>query len=324
MNLMSVSEEVSIAEKRIKKYVFETPLEYSAFLSKLTGAEVYLKLENLQLSGSFKIRGAFNKLLALQEKGIESELITSSTGNHGLAFAQAAQTLKQHGTIVLPENTSKTKLEALSFYNINLEQFGNDCVESELHALEKAQKVNGTYISPYNDLDIIAGQGTIGVEVEKQSSSLNFKPDAVFIPVGGGGLISGIGSYLQAHLPETKIIGCQPLNSPVMHESLKAGKIIEMESLDTISDGTAGGIEPDAITFELCKEIIDAFYLVNEKEIKSALKLIIEKHQYIVEGAAGLSLASLIQNAASYKGQKVVLILCGRRLSISQLKTLLQ
>ncbi|MEM1137191.1 MAG: threonine/serine dehydratase [Bacteroidota bacterium] len=320
----SVVNEIIKAEYRIRKYIYETPLEYSPYLSLLTGAEVFLKLENLQLTGSFKIRGAFNKLLSLEEDDCQKVPITSSTGNHALAFAHVMQKLGKSGIIILPKTTSKVKIEALSPYNINLEYFGEDCLEAEIHARNVATKINSSYISPYNDLQIIAGQGTIGIELEKQSEKLDMKVDAVFIPVGGGGLISGIASYLKMNFPQIEIVACQPKNSPVMYASLAASQIIEIESQPTISDGTAGGIEPNAITFDICKQVIDQFFLVEEDEIKQALKLLLEKHQWLVEGAAGLSLASLIKQAQHYKGKNVVLVLCGRRLGLNQLKELLQ
>jgi len=246
---MSVSKEVLEAEKRIRTYVRETPLEYSPYLSKMGNCEVYLKLENLQLTGSFKARGAMNKILSLPRG---TEITTASSGNHGLAVAYALKKLEGTGTLYLPTTAALVKIEKLRNYDIQLEFYGSDSVETEIFAKEIANRDNKVFISPYNDPKIIGGQGTIGIELTRQLAKI----DVVFVTIGGGGLIAGIAGYLKEVNPSVEIVGCLPQNSAVMYESIKAGKIIDMESKPTLSDGSAGGIEPNAITFELCQKIV--------------------------------------------------------------------
>ena len=313
---MNLRKEAEIAEKKIREFVRETPLEYSPYLSKIGNCNVYLKLENLQLSGSFKIRGAMNKILSSEGK---QEFIAASSGNHGIAVAYTFNKLNLQGSIYLPEYTSPSKIEALKEYNINFNIFGKDCVDTENFAKKEAKKRGFVYISPYNDLKIISGQATIGIELKRQLNNI----DSVLIPVGGGGLISGVAGYLKQVNENIKIIGCQPRNSSVMFESIKAGHIIEMESKDTISDGTAGGIEEDSITFDICNKYVDDFILVEEDEIAKGVLLALKKHSQLIEGAAALSIASFINKKDEFKGKNVVLILSGSRISIAKLKEII-
>ncbi|MHA2366990.1 MAG: threonine/serine dehydratase [Candidatus Hodarchaeales archaeon] len=306
--------EILSAEKNIRKYIRKTPLEPSYFLSSLSKSSVYLKLENMQHTGSFKTRGAFNKLLALSPKQLEKGIITASTGNHGMATSFALKTLERgKGTIFLPETASKAKINRLKQFNISLEFYGKDSEETESFARKKAEKENYIFVSPYNDIKIIAGQGTIGFELVKQLNDINY----VFITIGGGGLASGIAAYLKAIKKDIKIIGCLPENSPVMSESIKANKIITMESKPTISDGSAGGIEENAITFDLCKKLIDEYILVSEDEIKSAMNLIFKHHGLVVEGSAGVAVSAFIKEKHNYNGN-VVIIICGGNINIDE------
>ena len=183
---MDIKDRIGKAEAAIRPYLRETPLEYSYALSKMTGAEVHLKLENIQITGSFKARGALNKILSLQ--GVEGRIVTASTGNHGLGVANALSVVKRAGTIFLPANASPAKVEAIRMRGVPVEFLGETCEETEMHVRRNAEKTGDIYVSPYNDIDVMAGQGSIGVELLRQLPSL----DAVFISVGGGGLIGGI------------------------------------------------------------------------------------------------------------------------------------
>ena len=316
---IDIKKEALEAEKRIREYIRETPVEYSPYLSQSGNCEVYLKLENLQFSGSFKLRGTMNKLLSLSRKESEMDMVTASTGNHGAAFAYTIKKLGLKGTIYLPENASQTKIEALRCYGADLKFYGTDCVKTENFARETAEKNNLIFISPYNDPKIIGGQATVGIELQRQIKKI----DAVFVPVGGGSLISGIAGFLKSINKKVEIIGCQPENSPVMYESIKAGKIIEMESKPTVSDGSAGGIEQGAITFDICENLVDDFVLVTEEEIKEAIKLFLEKHYMLIEGAGALSVASFVKVKERYKTKNIVLIISGAKISLDQLKEIL-
>jgi len=318
--MKNIANLVETAYHTIEKYIVNTPLEFSAALSELTGAEVYLKLESVQTTGSFKLRGALNKIMTLDKNTLAQGVVTASTGNHAAAVAHALQTVGGKGTIWMPKTVSEAKRKSLSFFKgVDVELFGNDSVEAELKALESAQKEGRMYISPYNDIDVVAGQGTIGVELLAQLPVL----EAVFVPIGGGGLISGIGGYLKEKNEQIEIVGCQPENSAVMYHSIKAGKVVTEKSLPTLSDGTAGGIEEDTITFEFCKKWVNDYVLVEEEEIKAALKLLIKEHYLLVEGAAALSVASLLQTKEKWRGKKVVLILCGRKLPFKTLQEII-
>jgi threonine dehydratase len=316
---IDVKKEVLEAEKRIREYIRETPLEPSPYLSEQGDARVYLKLESSQITGSFKLRGALNKFLSLTAEQQKQEVITASSGNHAAALAYTLHKFGRKGIIYLPENVSPAKVEALRPYGVELRFYGDDCIQSETLARETAVETSRIFISPYNDPQIIGGQGTIGVELLRQMD----KPDAVLVPIGGGGLVSGIAGYLKSVAPDIEIIGCQPQNSAVMHASVRAGKILELESEPTLADGTAGGLEPDAVTFDICSKFVDDFILVSESEIKSAIVFAIEKHHTLIEGAAALSIAAFIRDQKRFSGKKVALIISGKKISLGQLKEIL-
>jgi threonine dehydratase len=314
-----VKTEVLDAEKRIRMHIRETPAEPSPYLSQLGSCRVYLKLEGSQITGSFKLRGALNKFLSLSAVQKKEEVITASSGNHAAALAYVLHEFGGKGVIYLPENASPAKVEALRPYGVELQFYGNDCIQSETLARETAAKTGRVFISPYNDPKIIGGQGTIGIELSRQIEKL----DSVLVPVGGGGLISGIAGYLKAVDQRIEIIGCQPQNSAVMYASIRAGKILEVESKPTLADGTAGGLDPDAVTFDICRKVVDNFILVSESEIKNAIVLFIEKHQILIEGAAALTVAAFIKDKARFAGKTVVLVISGRKISLEQLKEIL-
>jgi len=303
--------DVTAAAARIAALVSRTPLLHSAEFSSSTGADVYLKLENRQLTGSFKFRGASNRLMTLNAEQRDQGCVAASSGNHGAAVACAMQKLACSGVIFVPEQTSPTKVEAIRSYGGDVQFFGSDGLDTEQHAREFAVRNNMYYLSPYNDRQVIAGQGTCGIELLEQLPDL----DAVFIAVGGGGLISGIGSVLKAHNPDIRVYGCQPEASAVMAESVSAGEILDMPSKPTLSDGTAGGIEADAITFELCKDLVDEFVLVSEAQIAAAMRDYIAAQSEPIEGAAGVALAALALRKEAVKGCKVVVIICGGNVS---------
>ena len=317
--LMTIYKEVLSAEKRIRPHIRKTYLEYSPYLSSRVDGRVYLKLECLQHTGSFKYRGALNKFLSLSPKNRQGPVITASSGNHGTAFAAILQKFGGQGVVYLPQNASQAKVNNLRQYGVDLEFFGTDCIMSETLAKETAEKKQQVFVSPYNDSQIIGGQGTIAVELLEQLDAI----DSVLVPVGGGGLISGIAGYLKTIDEHIDIIGCQPENSAVMYASIKAGKIIEMASKPTIADGTAGGIEPGSITFDICRETVSDYILVSERDIKAAIRHIAEKHQILIEGAAALSVACLLKEKDRFKDKQVVLIISGKKISLALLKEIL-
>lgn len=304
----NVKNEVLAAEDRIRPHINTTPLELSQPLSEMAGCQVYLKEEHSQLTGSFKVRGALNKLMSLSDEQRAKGVVVASTGNHGLAVTHGLKTLGVEGLVYLPETTPANKVELLRSKGVPLKPYGTDPLETELQARRDAESQGKTYISPYNDQKIIGGQGTIGVELLQQLPEM----DEVYITVGGGGLISGISGYIKETNPDIKIIGCLPKNSPVMVECIRAGEIIDVPMSPTLSDATAGGLEANAITFGICQTYVDEWLVVSEAEIQSAMKLIYDHHGWVVEGAAGVPLASLTKSGRSFdQDTKVALVLCG-------------
>jgi threonine dehydratase len=316
---MDIAGEVISAEKVIRPYVRETYLEYSPFYSRMTGANVYFKLENLQHTGSFKLRGAMNKLLSLTDEEKERGVVTASTGNHGAAFAYGLSKVEGSGVVFVPENASRTKVEAIERLGAEVRHVGNDCSETEAYARQYAKKNKMTHMPPYNDVKAIGGQGTIAFELAKQLDQI----DAVFVALGGGGMISGIGGFLKPQIPGVQIVGCSPQNSQVMIQSVKAGKILDLPSLPTLSDGTAGGIEPGSITLDLCREFVDAYITVTEEEIKDSLREFIQTQHMLIEGSAAVAVAAFKKQADRFSGLNVIVIICGGNISLETLKTVL-
>lgn len=314
--MFNIKQEVVTAENRIRSFIKETPLDFSIPLSKTTHTNVFLKCENLQYTGAFKTRGALNKLLSLTPAQKKQGVVTASSGNHGAAVAFGLNKLNIPGIVFVPENASSTKVDNIKNYEVPLKFYATDCMQTEIYALEYAKQNNMIYVSPYNDPQVIGGQGTVALELTRQLDKIDY----ILVPIGGGGLISGIAGYIKSVSPETKVIGCLPENSPVMFESIKAGKIIDMETKPTLSDATAGGIEPNSITFDICKQFVDDYILVSEDEIKNAIISLIKTHHLLIEGAPGVAVASLIKNAKQFQGKNVVVVLSGGNISLDTLK----
>jgi len=303
--------------KRSNPHIRHTPLEHSPYLSNLASANVFLKLDNIQKTGSFKFRGAISKMTSMSDQEKSNGVVTASTGNHGAACSLAMSTLQIKGKIVVPENVHKNKVENILNLGGEVEYYGGDCIDAEERAQEISKTTGATYISPYNDEAIVCGQGTMGLEIWKDLKGV----DAVFISVGGGGLISGVGGYLKSMNESIQVYGVSPKNSCVMYESLKAGKQLDLPSEPTLSDGTAGGVEFGSMTFEMCKEIIDDFSIVSEEEIAKGIQIGVEKHHQLIEGAAGTAIAGFMKQKDKFKDKTVVLVMCGGNISGAVLKS---
>ncbi len=306
------------AADRIDGIIRETPLRRSAAFSKATGAAVYFKLENRQHTGSFKLRGAANCLMTLSAEQHAAGCVAASSGNHGAAVAYAMRELQISGVIFVPEHTSQAKVDAIRGYGGDVRFFGTDGLDTEQHARAFAEERGMYYVSPYNDPAVVAGQGTCGVEIVRQLPDV----DAAFIAVGGGGLISGTGSVLKRHNPDLLLVGCQPEASAVMAQSVAAGRILDLPSDATLSDGTAGGVEAGAITFDLCRRVVDEFELVSEEDIAAAMRQYMTAEGDRIEGAAGVAIAALLARSDDIVGRRVVVIICGGNVSQSILDTI--
>jgi len=303
--------EIEAACNRIYGLVQKTPVARLPHDERVPGStRAYAKLEQLQVTGSFKLRGATNKVLSLSPEEAAAGVVTSSTGNHGLGVAAAAKFRGIDAEVFLSSQVPEAKWRKIESYGARIRKIGDNPLDAELAARAAAHESGRTYISPYNDLQVIAGQGTIGAELLQQIEGL----DAVFIATGGGGLISGIGSYLRSRSPATEIVGCWPENSRVLYESMKAGKIIEYPETYTLSESTAGGVEPGSITFDLAKAAMHRGVLVSEDAILDAMKWARER-DWTIEGSAGVALAAFFQEARHYAGKSVAIVFCGGNLS---------
>jgi len=316
---MNLINEVLTAEKRIRPHIRETILDYSPYYSELTGANVYFKLENLQYTGSFKVRGAMNKVLSLTPAERDRGVVTASTGNHGAATAFSLGKFNANGIVFVPQGASTDKVQAIERLGAKVRYHGDDGAVTETQARQFAQENRLTYISPYNDPQVIGGQGTIAVELARQLNHI----DRVYVALGGGGLICGIAGYLKSVQPQVRIIGCSPANSRVMIDSVKAGKILDLPSLPTLSDGTAGGLEPNSITFEMCRDLVDDYETVTEAEIKESLRQYLQIHHIMIEGSAAVAAAACVKQKQQLVGKNVVVILCGANISLEILKRIL-
>lgn len=317
--MIDVIQEVQTAERRIRPYIRQTYLEPSLYFSENSGAKVYFKCENLQHTGSFKARGALNKLLSLGPDELERGVVTASTGNHGAAVAFALGQVGAKGIVFVPDQAASSKVEGIKRLGAEVRTYGTDSVEAEAHARRYAEDHGLTFVSPYNDPQIIGGQGTIGLELARQLNQI----DVVFVALGGGGMISGIAGYLKHLRPECRIIGCSPENSQVMVRSIKAGEILDLPSKPTLSDGTAGGVEPGSITFPLCQQLVDGYETVSEDEIKDCLRQFLFNHHMLIEGSAAVPIAAMLKQADELQGQNVVIVLCGANIDLETLSGIL-
>jgi threonine dehydratase len=298
--------DIQDARKAVVSFVRCTPLVRSQFLSELCSGDVWLKLENLQVTNSFKPRGVFNRLLHLSAKE-RNGIVTASAGNHGQAVAYAAQKLGVSARIVVPETTPKIKIDGIRKYGADLVLFGGTYDAAEQKAKELALKDGCVYISPYNDELTIAGHGAVGLEIIEALPNV----DAVIVPVGGGGLISGVSIAVKNVKPGVRVIGVQSEASPVMYKSLRAGRIVDARMKETIAEGLAGGIEKDTGTFRIIQEYVDELLLVREETIRRAVYLLWAQEKQVAEGSGAAAIASMIENKSKFAGETVVAVVTG-------------
>ncbi|UWR35415.1 pyridoxal-phosphate dependent enzyme (plasmid) [Sulfitobacter sp. W027] len=298
--------------RKIAGAIYRTPVIASR-LPMAEGTRLFYKTENFQHTGSFKLRGASAKLTTVP---LDRPVITASSGNHGIACSLAAQTTGHELIVVLPETVVAKKRKTIEGFGTKVVIHGADASLSELHAQQLAEAEGYTYISPYNDAEVIAGQGTAALELLDQIEGA----DNVFISMGGGGLISGMGSVIKEFSPQTRVIGVSATNSCALAASIKAGKIVETEHLDTLADGVAGGVDADSLTLPMASEVIDEIVHCDEGQIAAALKVLAWEENMLVEGAAALALAAYLADPEKYAGQTSVILLCGGNYEVEQLR----
>ena len=300
--------DVRLASQRIAPLATRTPLLRSGALSEQVGAAVYLKLENLQETGSFKVRGAANKMLTLRPGEKERGVITVSTGNHGRAVSYVSRRVGTKAVVCLPEGTAHNKVQAIERLGAEIVLSGKSYDEAEEHSSGLARDRGLTMIYPCDDPHVIAGQGTVGLEIVEDLPHV----DTILVPVGGGGLVAGIGLAVKAGDAGRRLIGVSMDRAPVMYHSLRNGKPVEMEEEETIADALVGGIGLDnQYTFHLAQELIDDFVLVSEKEIAAAMIFALEEHHLVVEGGGAVGVAALLFGKLETPGTNVAVVISG-------------
>jgi len=311
-------EEIELAQDRIREVVLRTPMIYSDTISKLTGKEVYLKLENLQKTGSFKIRGAYNKLSQLSHSMRKRGVVAASAGNHAQGVAFVSSLLGIESTIVMPEGASMAKQVATRSYGGEVILSGQDMEESLTYA-RKLEKEGKYFIHPFDDEKVIAGQGTIGLEIVEEVPGV----EAVVVPIGGGGLISGIATIVKKRRPKVKIIGVQAAHAPSAFQSWKGKKIVEVKVKPTLADGIALR-RVGEITLPIIEKKVDEILTVEEDEIASAILLLMERKRVVAEGAGATPLAALLSKTGRIKRKKIVLVISGGNIDVHLLDRIIE
>jgi threonine dehydratase len=314
-------DDIATAHGRIRRWIRTTPLELSAAF----GPEIAVKAEHLQLTRSFKIRGALNKLLTLTAEQRRGGVLTASTGNHGIAVATAGQILQVPVSVVVAGLTDQSIVARLRRLDAAVDMVDStDPVDAERAARESADRQGRPFVSPYNDPAVIAGQGTVAVELLEQLADIGWTGlDAAVVAVGGGGLISGIATWLDHAAPEVEIVGASPANDAAMAASVAAGAIVESATRPTLSHSTAGGIEAGSVTFPICQRLVDRWVRVAEDDIAAAVRAMVFHEHQLVEGAAGVALGAAGRVAGAEPGRRVAAISCGARLTPTQLAAVL-
>lgn len=311
--------DVVLAAARIAPFVRRTPLERSAPLSAELGIDVWLKLECWQRTGSFKLRGALNRLLTLPEEARGRGVLTCSAGNHGLGVAEASRLAGVPVTVVVPRNASPAKLAALRLSGVELLVFGADYDEAEGRAPEIARESGLTFVSPYDDPAVVAGAATATLEI------LEELPEAgtLLVPVGGGGLASGAGVVAGAVAPGLRVVGVQAAASAAMHAALAAGRLVRVSDRPTLADGLAGNVAAGSITFPLVRDGLAEIVLVDEDAIGAAMLVLLDRHQIVVEGSGAVGLAALRSGVVTLPPGPVILLVSGGNVATKVLSGLL-
>ena len=316
MNLVDVLR----ARRRIAPYVRRTPLVRSLWLSDLSGGDVRLKLESLQLANSFKSRGAFNAVLArLERRNAPSRLVTASAGNHGRALAAAAETFKLPLVVFTPADAPATKLDAIRRHGATLRAEAPDYDEAERQAKAFAAQGGAEFISPYNDEDVVAGAATLAIEIFEDAADV----DLLIVPIGGGGLISGVAVAATAVAPACEVVGIEAAVSCAFQTSVRAGHLVEIVPGTTIADGLGGNPDPETITFALIKELVDRIETVTEDDLAAAIAGLVEHEHLVAEGAGAAAVAALVGGRVEVRGRRVAAIVSGSNIDRARLASLL-
>lgn len=316
---LDVPQLVREAHERTRDHLSPTPLEYSRYLSEQIDGEVWLKLDLVQRTASFKFRGAVNKILTLTEEELDKGVVSASTGNYALAVAEAMRLRNRRATIYVGKDIEDSRLELLRAHGLDLVVFDGDAWGAEKEARRVGDEEDKIYVSPYNDPIVVGGQGTCGLEISEQLPDL----DAAFFACGAGGLLTGSSGWLKSHNPGIETYGVSPANSPVMYESVRSNKMVTMDTESTLADTCAGNVDLDSITLELCRRYVDEILLLTEKEIEASIRLLFEQHRLVAEGSGALGIGGLLKRKDQFKGKKVVAVVCGRNIDLEVFKKII-
>ena len=325
MPRLPILADVIAARRRLRGIALHTPLEESPELAAEIGAaEVRLKREELQPTGAFKTRGAHNKVAAVAESHPEAALVTASSGNHGIAVATAAARHGMRLTVLVGRSVSQAKLERLRAFETGrctVELVGNDTDDAEAEARRRDDAGHAIYVPPYNDAEVIAGQATVGMEILEDWPAV----EAIVVPVGGGGLIAGIGLWAKAMNPSLRLIGVQPSASPPMYAHFETGATEPMPIGPTLADGVAGNIERTSITWKLCRNVVDEMVLVEEEEIAHAMGWAVSVPHILLEPSAALGIAALrAGKVTGVAGSRVAVVITGRNVTEDTIASVLR
>ena len=312
-------DDIRAARERIKDFIYHSPCPYSMTLSRLCGADVYCKFEHLQMTGSFKERGARNKLLLLGEAEKRKGVIAASAGNHALALAWHGRDLRIPVTVVMPKWAPLIKVQNCRSFGANVIFCGESYDDARKHAKQLGEEKGLSYIPGFDDPDIIAGAGTVGLEILEDVPDV----DVVIVPVGGGGLIAGVGRAIKSLRPEAKIIGVEPANAPTLYESLKAGRVTKIDTKPTLADGLAVA-EIGKLCFEIVRDVMDQLLLVDEAQIAQAVLRLLELEKTVVEGGGAVPLAAAMNPDVDLANKKVVLILSGGNIDVTVISKIIE
>lgn len=306
--------DILAAHERIKDVIYHSPCPYSLQLSRLCGCKIYCKLDHLQITGSFKERGARNKLMLLTPEQRKAGVVAASAGNHGLGVAYHAQLLRIPATVVMPKWAPLVKVANCRGFGAHVQLHGESYDDAREQATRLAREKGFTYIPGFDDPDIIAGQGTLGLEIMQDVPDV----DAVIVPIGGGGLISGVSLAVKSLKPAARVIGVEPAHAPTLHESLKQKKLVRIDTQPTLADGLAVA-EGGRICFEIISKLVDRVMLVDEGQIALSVLRLLELEKTVVEGAGAVPLAAAMDQSMGLAGKNVVLVLCGGNIDVSMI-----
>jgi threonine dehydratase len=306
------------ATERLKGIAYKTPLQYNAHLSRRYNCSVYLKREDLQVVRSYKLRGAYNLMKSLPKEQLEKGVVCASAGNHAQGFAYSCNKLKVHGVVFMPVITPNQKINQTKMFgesNIEIKLVGDNYDECAAAAKEFTKANDKIFIHPFDDLRVIEGQGTVGVEILEELHDIDY----LFVPVGGGGLASGVGSYFKTYSPKTKVIGVEPEGAPSMHKAFEAGKPVTLDEIDTFVDGASVKRTGD-LTYKICKEILDELHLEPEGKVCSTILRLYNQDAIVAEPAGALTVSALSDFATAIKGKNVVCVVSGGNNDIDRMQ----